>query len=196
MQDDLTALREAAARRDWNDLQNALTRLFMGLDLYVVIELVVRRMGDYLPTFEAANPGADWARRLLVSVTSYGVAPGELPPEAGEPHPTPGAANFIMALLDLCRGLERKTPLENRIRFLANAVSNTILAELAAAWYGEHPDAWAEQQEHGEEIDSAAGVSVRQRIYAGFWLDDATAARDTAAWLQVADAVEKAISRR
>jgi hypothetical protein len=191
MRDDVTTLREAAARRDWNDLQNALTRLFMSLDFYLVLELVVRRMGDYLPTFEAANPGADWARRLLVSVTSYGVAPGELPTEAGQPHPTPGSANFIMALLDLCRGLERKTPPENRIRFLANAVSNTIVAELAAAWYGEHPDAWAEQSSHGEAIDSATGVSVRQRIYAQFWLDEATAARDTASWLQLADEVEK-----
>lgn len=184
---ELTALREAAARRDWGELQDSLTRVLLALDYYAGLEVALTRAHEHLPIFEAAHPQAVWARRLLVGLVAYGVAPAELPPEATQPHNSPGAANFIAAVFDLLRSAERKTPLENRVRFLANALANVILADLAANWYGAHLDEWARQQAQGDEIDPASGLSVRHTIYARFWLDDATAQRDTAAWLALAD---------
>jgi len=188
---DIAALREAAAGREWGDLQETLTRLFMGMEFFAALEIAVTRAYYFLPMFEAANPEAGWARGLLVWITSYGAAPANLPPEAATPHNGPGAANFIAALIDLARAMERLTPMENRVRFLASAVSNVILAELASAWYGDHPDAWEKQQTHGGEIDTITGATVRQGIQTRFWMDEETARRDTAAWLEIADAIER-----
>jgi hypothetical protein len=187
---DIAKLREAAEQREWGVLGDTLTSLFMELEFFAALEIAVTRAYNHLPVFEAANPDAGWARSLLVWVTSYGAAPANLPPEAALPHNTPGSANYVAALIDVARGVERQTPLENRVRFLANVVSNVILAELAAAWYGDHPDAWEFQQVDGDEIDDETGLTVRQIIQTEFWMDADTAARDTAAWLEVADAVE------
>jgi hypothetical protein len=188
---ELTTLREAAVRRDWGDLQAGLTRILLDLDYFTGLEIAVTRVHEYLPTFEAAHPQALWARRLLVGLVAYGMAPAELPPEASQPHNSPGAANFTAAVFDLLRSAERKTPLDNRIRFLANALANVILADLAAHWYGIHPDEWARQQEHGDEPDPDSGLTVRHAIYAQFWLDESTAQRDRAAWLALVDALER-----
>lgn len=188
---ELDALRAAAARRDWGALQELLTRILFSLDYFGGLEVAVTRAHEHLPIFEAAHPQALWARKLLVGLVAYGVAPLELPSEAMQPHNSPGAANFIAAVFDLLRSAERKTPLDNRIRFLSNALVKVILADLAAHWYSAHPDEWARQQAHGDEIDPASGLSVRQAVYARFWLDDETARRDTAAWLKLADVLAR-----
>jgi len=183
---DLEALRAAAHIRDWGELQAALTRLLLQLDFYAGLEMAVQRVHAHLPVFERAHPEAVWARQLLVSLVAYGVAPHELPPEASQPHASPGAANFILAVFDLCRAVERRTPPDNRIRFVVSAVANAILADLAAFWYSAHPHLWERQQAAGDQLDPDTGLTVRQQIYTQFWLDEAVAARDTAAWLAVA----------
>lgn len=167
----------------------------MQMDIYTALEIALTRLHDHAAIFERDHPGATWSRQLLVSVVSFGVAPGDLPPEASQPYNSPGAANFIAGLLDVVRGVEQRTPLENRLRFLASAVSNAILADLAAFWYGQHPDAWAQQQQQGDDLDPQTGLTIRQQIYARFWLDEAVAERDTAAWLGVADDIEKKVKR-
>ncbi len=179
-----------APTRDWTALTEALTNAFLGLDYYAALEIALTRAHGFIPTWEAHQPEATWAKGLLVWIVSYGLAPANLPQEAGLPHNSPGAANFQQALIDLARGAEKQTPLENRLRFLASAVSQVIVAELAAAWYADHPDAWAEQVERGDEIEPS-GLTVRQRIYLDFWYDPVTAERDTAAWLEIAAAVDK-----
>ncbi len=193
--DDLNHLRAAAQRRDWGALQEALTRLFMQLDFYTALEIALTRLHAHLDIFERDHPGATWARKLLVSVVSFGVAPHELPPEASQPYTSPGAANFLAGLFDALRSVEPRTPVDNRARFAASAVSHALLADLAAFWYGQQPDAWALQQTHGDETDPATGLSVRQQLYAQFWLDEAVAERDTVAWLAVADAIEQKAKR-
>lgn len=194
-QPDLEALRQAARARDWGELQAALTRLFLQMDFYAGLEIAVQRVHAHLPAFEGAHPEAAWARRLLVGIVAYGLAPPELPPEAAQPYASPGAANFILALFDLCRAVERRTPLENRVRFMVSAVANAILADLAAFWYGAHSDLWERQQTSGEAVDPDTGLTVRQQIYVLFWLDEAVAARDTAAWLAVAEQAAQKLSQ-
>jgi hypothetical protein len=187
----LTILREAAAGRDWGLLQDTLAGLLGAMEYFYGLEIALKRAYDFLPIFEQHHPQDGWARSLLVWLASYGVAPANLPVEAGQPHQSPGAANYVSALIELARSAERQTPLENRIRFLANAIGNLIVADLAAFWYSLHPDKWRLQQQHGDELDPATGQTVRQGIYAHFWLDEVAAARDTAAWLSVAEAVER-----
>lgn len=184
------AITTAAQERDWNALTEALTTAFLGLGYYAALEIALTRAHAFLPTWESHHPESTWAKGLLVWIVSYGVSPANLPQEAGLPHNSPGAANFQQALIDLARGAEKQTPLENRLRFLASAVSQVIVAELAAAWYADHPAAWAEQTAHGDDIEPN-GLTVRQRIYLDFWDDPQTATRDTAAWLEVAAVVEQ-----
>jgi hypothetical protein len=183
----IQTLRAAALERDWSRLQGALAEALGGLEYFAGLEIVLTLAHAHLPIFEAHHPEAGWARSLLVWMASYGVAPANLPAEASAPHPSPGAANFVLALIELARSAERQTPLENRVRFLANAISNLILADLATFWYAQHPDLWALQQEHGDELDEASGQPIRQQIYVRFWLDESVAARDTAAWMQIAE---------
>ena len=190
-QQDLAALRQAATQREWGEAQDILTRLLMSLEFFVGLEIALKRAYEHLPAFEEHDPDAGWARSLLVWLASYGAAPANLPVEASNPYPSPGAANFVRALIDLARCVERQTPLENRVRFLADVLSNVMLADLAAFWYGQHMDMWDLQQAHGDELDEATGTTIRQSIYAQFWLDEAVAQRDTAAWLDIADALEK-----
>ncbi|MBZ0275253.1 MAG: hypothetical protein K8I60_03875 [Anaerolineae bacterium] len=186
---DLNRLRESAQAREWGESQAVLTHLLLGLDFYAGLEMALSRAHAHLPVFEAHHPQAEWARQLLVGIVAYGAAPAMLPPEAYDSYPSPGAANFITAVLELVRSVERKTPLENRIRFIANALVNTILAELAADWYGQHPDAWTRQSEQGDSVDPETGLTVRQQIQAQFWLDETVARRDVAAWLSLVDAL-------
>lgn len=192
---DLAALRQAANEREWGAAQDILTRLMMQIEFYGGLEIALKRAYEHLPTFEEHHPEAGWARSLLVWIASYGAAPANLPIEAANPYPSPGAANYVKALIDLARGVERQTPLENRVRFLADALANVMLSDLAAFWYGEHPDQWDLQQTRGDEIDAATGVTLRQSIYAQFWLDTEVARRDTAAWLDVADALAKQFNK-
>jgi hypothetical protein len=187
----LALLRQAAAGREWGAAQDSLTALLMDMEFFAGLEIALTRAHEHLPVFEQHHPEAGWARSLLVWIASYGAAPANLPVEAGNPYPSPGAANYVKALIDLARSVERQNPLENRVRFVSSAISNVMLADLAAFWYGQHPDRWEMQQAQGDALDPETGVTVRQRIYAQFWLDEAVAQRDTAAWLDIADHLEK-----
>lgn len=195
MSEALAQLREAAHERDWFILQDALAEALGEAEYFTGLEIGLTRAHAHLPIFETAHPDASWARALLVWLASYGAPPADLPMDAGLPHASPGANNYVTALVELTRSAERKTPYINRIRFLANAIGNLIVADLAAYWYGENPDMWEFQQEHGGELDDETGQPISQTVYAAFWLDDAVAERDTAAWLAIADALAKRANR-
>jgi hypothetical protein len=190
MPPELALLRKAAVGRDWGSLLDTLASLLRQMDYFYGLEMALKLAHHHLAVFEQQHPESGWARSLLVWLAAYGVAPANLPGEAGQPHQSPGAANYVSALLDLTRSAERQTPLENRIRFLANSIGSLIVADLAAFWYGQHPEMWDLQQQRGDEID-ATGQTVRQGIYARFWLDEAVAERDTTAWLKVAEDIER-----
>jgi hypothetical protein len=190
MSEALNRLRAAALERDWSVLQDTLAEVLGEVEYFTGLEIGLTRAHQHLAIFEQHHPDASWARALLVWMASYGAPPADLPMDAGLPHDSPGANNFVTALVELARSAERKTPYENRIRFLANAIGNLIVADLAAYWYGENPDMWEFQQLHGSEIDDETGEPISQTIYASFWLDEEVAARDTAAWLAVADQLE------
>lgn len=191
----LEKLRAAAQERDWSLLPDQLAEALTHVEYFAGLEIALKRAYEHLPYFEAHHPEASWARALLVWLASYGAPPADLPMDAGLPHHSPGAANYVSALIEVARSAERKTPYENRLRFLANAISNLIVAELAAAWYSENADVWAFQQEAGDEVDEETGEPVRQVIQASFWLDERTGERDRAIWLEVVDQIEQKLGR-
>ena len=191
MSEALDHLRAAARERDWSVLQDTLAEALGEVEYFAGLEIGLTRAHDHLPIFEQHHPDASWARALLVWLASYGAPPADLPMDAGLPHDSPGANNYVTALVELARSSERKTPYINRLRFLANAIGNLIVADLAAYWYGENDDMWDFQQLHGSEIDDETGEAISQTVYASFWLDDEVAARDTAAWLAIADQLQR-----
>ena len=191
MSEALDRLRAAAVERDWSVLQDTLADALGEVEYFVGLEIGLNRAHDHLTFFEQSHPDASWAGALLVWMASYGAPPADLPMDAGLPHDSPGANNFVTSLVELARSAERKTPYMNRIRFLANAIGNLIVADLAAYWYSQNDDMWDFQQAHGSEIDEETGEPISQTIYTSFWLDDEVAARDTAAWLTIADQIQR-----
>lgn len=184
----LDQLRSAAENRDPEQCQYLLKSLFMELEFYLAVAVVVERARAFLETFERAYPESKFARQILTQMVNTGTAPAKLPPEALRDFTYPGAANYMKALSDLAHAL-RQGPLPPRIGYLVSATVNAIMAELVEHYYARHPHHWdlARQAPDSEEARAVA--------YA-FWTDEQTALLDTDHWLQVAESIETHLRRQ
>lgn len=181
---DLRALRIAAQQRQWNTMQDTLKRLLAGLEPLVALGVAAERVRDFLPVFEREYPEADWVRELALTVISYASAPRDLPVHAVNQFPRPGCGNFIMAVFDLARAVQPEYTVFERYSHITNSVANVILAELQHTYFSAHPGVFAALR--NPDASQQAITQAQQ----SFWIDAATGERDTALWLQVADAVE------
>jgi hypothetical protein len=195
--DHLTVIRTAARSREWNLLQPALAALLGELDKFTAVDFVIERLNRHLPTFQEyhpddANPPGKMVRELMITVVSFGFAPENLPDFLVGDYPTPGSGQYVHAVLELCRAMQKdRTPDEVR-ELLASAVANSLLAELSEFWYSRNPEAYARVR--ANEADPRTGEysdPEAARIPLLFWLDDQVAARDTGAWLNIAYKLEK-----
>jgi hypothetical protein len=193
---DLAVLRTAARQREWMTLQDTLKRLLALVEPIPALEIPAARIHAHLPRFEGYYPEAKWVRELFLTVVSYASAPNDLPEHAVAQFPSPGCGNFVSAVLDLARAVQSKYTVFERYSFITNATANVILADLMDFYYSQHPDQWEMLTQHADDIDAETGLTVRQRIYAAFWLDAEVAARDTAAWLDAAAMVEGKLGKR
>ena len=184
---DLSTLRMAAQQREWTTLQDTLKRLLARLEPLPALEIAALRIHEHLPRFEAYYPQATWVRELFMTVMAYASAPNDLPDHAINQFPQPGCGNFLSAVFDLARGVQTKYTVFERYSLMTNAVANTVLADLMDFYYRQHPDEWDHLTEHADEVDPQTGLTVRQQAYMRFWMDEAVAQRDTAAWLTIAD---------
>lgn len=193
---DLLALRAAAESRDPQACQFLLKALLGRLEFYIALAVALERAYAHLSTFEAQYPQARFARQILVQMASLGTAPPRLPPEALRDFVAPGAANFMKCLSDLAFALHPNTAPPAKIGYIVSAVVHAIMADLVAAWYGPRPDDW--ERVRANTIDPVSGAyrdpTATQIAYA-FWTDPQTAARDTAAWLAVADSVAEKLKK-
>jgi hypothetical protein len=209
IQTQLAILKEAARSREWTLLQNSLTVLLAALGTFPALEITVERLRKHLPTFEAYHPdnpagdargdtppSAKLVRDLMVTVVSFGYAPDNLPEFLVSEYPTPGSGQFVNAVLEMCRAMQKDRPAEDRFGLLASAIANSLLAELTAYWYGVHPEAYARVR--ANQVDPATGSysdPEAARIPLLFWLDEKVAARDTAGWLRIAYLIEKKLKQ-
>jgi hypothetical protein len=188
----LETLRDAAKNREWTTLQSNLSELFGVLGVYPSLEIVVTHLHDYLPTFQRYHPDDNILKELLVGVVAFGFAPDQLPEYIIENYDTPGSGQFAHAVFELCRAMQKDRPLDDRLGLMTSAVANGILAELAQYWYSRHLEEYARVRanrvdpETGEYTDPDAA-----RIPVLFWMNPVIGAKDTKAWLKIADAVEK-----
>lgn len=180
--DSLDQLRQAAEKRDPERCQFLLKALFMEMEFYLAVAVVVERAQSFLETFEHYYPDAGFARQVLMQMVNTGAAPSKLPPQALRDFEYPGAANYMKALSDLAHALQ-PGPLPPRVGYLVSATVNAIMAELVEHYYGRRMERWALVR--GDPASSAA----REIAYA-FWTDEEIALLDTDHWLQVADSLE------
>ena len=113
----LKQLRLAAEARDPERCQFLLKTLFMDMEFYLALAVVIERAQSFLPTFEHYHPEGKFARQILTQMVNTGTAPSRLPPEAQRDFEFPGAANYMKALSDLAHALQ-KGPLPPRIGYL------------------------------------------------------------------------------
>ncbi len=179
----LQQLRQAAEARDPERCQFLLKSLFMEMDFYPALAVVIERAQSFLDTFELYYPDGPFARQILMQMVNTGTAPARLPPEAIRDFQSPGAANYMKALADLARALQQG-PLPPRIGYLVSATVNAIMAELVEHYYGCRPEAWSRVREAPED-------SLSTQIAYEFWTDEEVALLDTDHWLQVADSIER-----
>ena len=80
---DLSALREAAATREWSALQVVLARLLNPLPFFAALSAVIEGLIAALPliesSYEEGDPRRSVPRQLLSGMMSYGFAPDQLP---------------------------------------------------------------------------------------------------------------------
>lgn len=178
----LEELRQAAELRDPERCQFLLKTLFMEMEFYHALAVVVEQARAYLPTFEATYPDGKFARQILLQMVNTGTAPARLPPEAQRDFEYPGAANYMKALADMARALQPGAR-PGRIGYLVSATVNAIMAVLVEQYYGRRSEAWT-------VVRSQPASSPAQQIAYQFWTDDEVALLDTDAWLQVAEAIQ------
>lgn len=195
---DLKDLRAAAQERNQEQVQYTLKRLLQAMDYYVALSVPLERLQWFLDIFESYYPEESWVRKLLLMINTFGTPPETTIPEAAlqETFSAPGAANYVKAVFDLTQAMQDKHSPEARIGYLASAVVNSIMAELAEAWYGEREQDW--QRVRGNHYDAQTGTysdpEAMQIAYA-FWTDEATAALDRGCWTDIANSIEKKLMR-
>ena len=181
-------LRDAAEAREPERCQFLLKTLFLDLEFYPALAIVVERAQSFLEAFELYYPEGQFARRILMQIVNTGTAPARLPPEAQRDFEYPGAANYMKALSDLAYALQ-PGPLPPRIGYLASAAVNAIMAELVEHYYGRRPDAWRIVRAQPETAEAKA-------IALDFWTDEEVALLDTDHWLSLADSIEAQLRRQ
>ena len=145
-QEHLASMRAAAREREWNVLQPALVELLKEMGFFPALEIVIQRLQRHLPIFTSyhpdnAEPSGKVVRDLMVAVVAYGFAPENIPEALPTEYTTPGSGQFAFAVLEMCRGMQPSREAEARYELLASAITNGILAELTAYWYGHNPEA-------------------------------------------------------
>ena len=146
----LSQLRQAAEARDPERCQFLLKTLFMDMEFYSALAVVIERAQSFLETFEHYYPEGQFARQILTQMVNTGTAPSRLPPEAQRDFAYPGGANFMKALSDLAHALQ-PGPLPPRIGYLVEATVNAIMARTGRALL---------RTAHGGLADSAGEPAV------------------------------------
>lgn len=195
---DLQALQEAVATRDHEKIQFQVKRLLQRMDYYVALSVPLERLQAFLPTFEASYPEEEWVRTLLLMVTNYGKAPQNDIAEMALQHSftAPGIGNYLKAVYDLTQAMQDTHTPEARVGYMTSATVNVVMAELAAAWYGERPKAWEKVREEQYQPETqAVAESQTARIAYIFWTHPDTVALDKQLWTNISDGIEQKLSR-
>lgn len=184
---DVAKLRAAAQTRDPDQKQFLLKKLYGQLAFVVALGVSTETAHNYVATFERYHPQEVWPRRMLRQIVMTASAPDEAVIQQAFQHfTTPGTANFFKALYDLFQGTQTRHQSEARLGFLVSAAVNSITAELVELYFGGQPALWETYRAQGPDF---AAVAL------AFWTDERVAARDAAAWDDLATRLAAAYDR-
>lgn len=191
-------IRKAAQERNQEELQFLIKLLLQDLSYYVALSVPLERIYKFLDIFESYYPQEEWVRKLILAINSFGMAPDDTIIEMAlqQPFEAPGMGNFIKAVYDTIQAMQDRHTNEARLGYIASAIVNIIMAELAEAWYGERLEQW--KRVRGNQYDPLTGSYTdpeATEIAYRFWVDPTTAALDTASWLEITDSVEQRLKR-
>ena len=194
---DLSALREAAATREWSALQVVLARLLNPLPFFAALAAVIEGLIAALPliesSYEEGDPRRSAPRQLLSGMMSYGFAPDQLPDGLVAEYEHPGAAQYVHAVLELCRAAQRDKGHDVRLAFLVSAAANGIIAQMGKLFYNKNPDLFARVRDNHVDPDSGEYTDPdAAKIPILLWMDEEVAALDSALWSALADRIEAA----
>ncbi len=194
---DLSALREAAATREWSALQVVLARLLNPLPFFAALSAVIEGLIAALPliesSYEEGDPRRSVPRQLLSGMMSYGFAPDQLPDGLVAEYEHPGAAQYVHAVLELCRAAQRDKGHDVRLAFLVSAAANGIIAQMGKLFYNKNPDLFARVRDNHVDPDSGEYTDPdAAKIPILLWMDEEVAALDSALWSALADRIEAA----
>ncbi|MDQ7026894.1 MAG: hypothetical protein Q9P44_15200 [Anaerolineae bacterium] len=198
VQRDLSDIRKAAQERNQEQLQFMLKRLLQSLTFFTALSVPLEGLYHFLETFEQYYPDEEWVRKLVIAIGAYGTPPDDSIAEMAlhQRFTAPGMGNYLKAVYDVTQAMQEKHTSEARISFMASAVVNTIMAQLAEAWYGKYPTAWDKVQQSKRNPETGAYTDPKATTIAyTFWMADDTAQRDTALWLSIADTIEAKFKR-
>jgi hypothetical protein len=187
---DLSDLRQHAQARNHEQIQFVLKRLLQQMPFFYSLAVVLETVYRFLDVFESYYPDEGWVRQMLLSIASFGTAPDDSVAEMAlaQAFTEAGTGNYIKAIYDITQAMQSKHTPEARVGYLTSALVNAVMAELAEAWYGDKPDLWQTVRQDPTAPDSMT-------IAYAFWTNPQTAALDTQNWLEIADALERALER-
>jgi hypothetical protein len=195
----LSDLRSAADSRDAEQTQYVLKQLLGQLEYYAALALTLEVVHRFLDLFESYEPEETWVRSLIIQMASYGMAPSDQQAEAAvlARHEGPGIANYMKAVFDVTQSMQPRHTSEARLSFLASAIVNTVMAEVAEAWYGERIEAWERVRAnvYDPQTQTYSDAEATQIVMA-FWTDEGTVALERMSWYEIADRIEKALERQ
>lgn len=195
----LADLRSAANERDPERTQYALKGLLGQLEYYAALAVTLESVYGFLDIFESYEPDATWVRAALVQIASYGMAPDDQQAEAAvlQRHEGPGVANYMKAIFDTIQSMQKSHTPEARLSFLASALVNTVMAEIAEAWYGEHIEEWERVRANTfDPLTQTYSDPEAAQIVVAFWSDAGTATLERSSWLAIAKRLERALERQ
>jgi hypothetical protein len=152
MVSDVSDIREAAGRDDWQACREACRQAMSRRGVSASIRLVHDQLADMLPAFERAHPGADWPRRALEHEVS------DLPPD----YPGPGANS-------LAKGIEHwrcavaldgeAQAVDAVLDELVDALAESVMARVVVGWGALHPAEWADWYAAAQDPDAHEALS-------------------------------------
>ena len=142
-----------------------------------------------METFEHYYPDARFARQILMQMINTGTAPARLPPEAQRSFEYPGAANYMKALVDLAHALQ-KGPLPAPHRLAGERRRERNHGRTGRALL------WTAYRRLDLLLRQRPADPKSQAIAHAFWTDADVALLDTDHWLQIADSIEKNLTRQ
>lgn len=187
---DLEDIRKVAESRNQEQLQFLLKRLLQRMEYYIALSVPMERILAFLPIFEQHYPDETWVKQLLLMINNYGKAPENDIAEMALQHEftLPGVGNFLKAVYDLTQAMQDKHTPEARMGFMASAVVNAMMAELAYNWYSEREKAW-------EKVRGNQDEEQAKRIAYIFWTHPDTVKLDKQIWHEIADSIEAKLTR-